>query len=86
MAQSEISCSFLPQIANFESLLRRLTRKAPRAAFMLLETFYFTTLPPNGQQPPTPLPFYHTGAVMSTSQFEFASTMPQCIRCSVLGM
>jgi hypothetical protein len=55
----------LPQIANFESLLRRLMRKAPSAAFLLLENFVFKALAPKGEAPSTPLPYYHTGDAMS---------------------
>jgi hypothetical protein len=32
----------LPQVANFESLLRRVMRRAPSAALLLLEHFDFT--------------------------------------------
>jgi hypothetical protein len=56
------ACSAVPhvQVANYEILLRRLMRRAPNAALLLLENFFFLDMA-GPEQSPVPVPYYQTG-------------------------
>jgi hypothetical protein len=69
-------CCCCHQIVAYESLLRRLLRKAPDAALLAFDTFAFTTYEvakPNGRGTlKAPMPYFNSG----TNKWHFAGCNP----------